>query len=181
MKNDLIAVFTGKNLANGMASDGGSGHWAAKKERVVAAKYLLCVRNRRESWAEADYEHGTAFLVARIVGTSPSEYPGRIIINFDEYAEIEVRDAWHLCTEGQRYPVAYLDSDEVQGVLGLDFKSLHWKKFGAPVSPDEHAIEQSKSVADRRSFIVEPIQAAKAMLSVALNVPEESIEIVVKF
>lgn len=129
MNQDFVVVFTGKNLANGMTEDGGSGHWRASKDRVLAATYVLCVRNRRKQWAETDVEHGTAFLVARISGVCPSETSNRLVINFSEYAEIHVPNAWHLCTEGQRYPVAYRENGTVQNALGLVFEALEWKPF----------------------------------------------------
>lgn len=180
MKNNLVAVFTGKNLANGMTADRGSGHWAARRERVMEAEYLLCVRNRRESWAEADHEHGTAFLVAKISSVSSSEYAGRIIINFEQYAEIQIADAWHLCTGGQRYPVAYLDAAKVQQDLNLNFKSLEWKRFEICTAQAESA-EQSKFTATVPQQTLGPIQQAKAMLANTLNISEESIEIIIKF
>ena len=155
MNNDLVAVFTGKNLENGMMEDGGSGHWIARKNRVREARYLLCIRNRRETWAETDVLHGTAFLVARISGTSPSKHDNRIVINFTEYAEINVPKAWSICTGGQRYPVAYLDSDIVQKDLGLDFDALIWKPFkpkakislqvvkNSPINIQEETLQQN--------------------------------------
>jgi hypothetical protein len=180
MSEDLVAVFTGKSLANGMSEDGGSGHWIARKHRVLAATYLLCVRNRRETWAETDVEHGTAFLVARISGTTPSEHQNRLVINFSEYAEIHAPSAWHLCTDGQRYPVAYLDSGTVQNTLGLDFEALEWKPFSPTAESAAVATKATRSVTPG-DITRTAIQEAKAMLSDALGVPEESIEITVRY
>lgn len=175
MTENLVAVFTGKNLKNGMTAEGGSGHWIARIDRVLHAKYLLCIRNRRETWAETDFEHGTAFLVARISGTSDSPHNNRIVINFNEYAEIEVADAWRICTGGQRYPVAYLDSHKVQKDLKVDFSTLVWKPFKPNSQP---ATQSLKSTTDPQRTA---IQEAKAMLSDALGVPEENIEISVRY
>lgn len=176
MAEGVVAVFTGKNLKNGMVADGGSGHWIAREERVNGAQYLLCVRNRRETWAETDVEHGTAFLVARISGTSKSEHRNRIVINFNEYAEIDVLNAWHLCTRGQRYPVAYLDTDFVQQSLGLDFGSLDWKPFKSSTL-NSPTVSTKTPVDNQKTAILE----AKAMLSDILGVPEENIEITVRY
>jgi hypothetical protein len=176
MAEDLVAVFTGKSLKNGMTADGGSGHWRARENRVKEASYLLCIRNRRETWAETDFEHGTAFLVARISGTSNSQYDKRIVINFNEYAEIDVADAWHICTVGQHYPVAYLNADEVQKKLGLNFKTLAWKPFNPNAQPSPQTQKESPMNIQRTA-----IQEAKAMLSDALGVPEENIEITVRY
>lgn len=180
MNEDLVAVFTGKSLANGIAEDGGSGHWIAREDRVRAATYLLCIRNQRETWAERDIEHGTAFLVARISGTSKSEHKNRLVINFSEYAEIHVSDAWHHCTGGQRYPVAYLNSDTVQKALGLDFEALEWKPF-SPSSKGAAVAAKTKLSSASGDISKNVIQQAKAMLSDKLGVPEESIEITVRY
>jgi hypothetical protein len=176
MNEDLVAVFTGKKLQNGMTEEGGSGHWIARKNRVRKATYLLCIRNRRETWAETDFEHGTAFLVARISGTSDSHHENRIVINFDEYAEINVPDAWHICTGGQRYPVAYLNASTVEKSLDLDFSSLDWKPFKPSALPSPQTPKSSSMDFQRTA-----IQEAKAMLSDALGVPEEKIEITVRY
>jgi len=118
-------------------------------------------------------------LVARISGTSQSEYQTRLVINFSEYAEIHVPNAWHLCTGGQRYPVAYLDSGRVQNALGLDFEALEWKSL-APIA-DVAAVTKPKRSDTPGDITRTVIQEAKAMLSDALGVPEESIEITVKY
>lgn len=176
MAEDLVAVFTGKNLKNRMTAEGGSGHWIARVNRVRQARFLLCIRNRRETWAETDFEHGTAFLVARISGTSNSPHKNRIVINFNEYAEINVANAWRICTDGQRYPVAYLDADKVQKDLGLDFASLVWKPFNPNAQPSTPVSKNSPMDIQRTA-----IQDAKVMLSDALGVSEENIEITVRY
>lgn len=176
MDEDLVAVYTGKSLKNGMSKEGGSGHWIARGNRVRQARYLLCVRNRRETWAETDFEHGTAFLIARISGTSKSPHNNRIVINFSEYAEIDVANAWHICTQGQRYPVAYLSADKVQNDLGLDFASLIWKPFNPNAQLSTQTSKKSPMEIQKTA-----IQEAKAMLSDVLGVSEENIEITVRY
>ncbi len=96
-----------------MRAEGGSGYWLAKAERLNDAKYLIAVRNRRETWAVKDLEHGTGFLIAKITGCFKNpDYDDRNVITFEEYAEISVKKAWKMLTGGQRYPVAYLTAEE---------------------------------------------------------------------
>ncbi len=110
--NKAVVVFTGKDL-NIMRAEGGSGYWLAKAERLNDAKYLIAVRNRRETWAVKDLEHGTGFLIAKITGCFKNpDYDDRNVITFEEYAEISVKKAWKMLTGGQRYPVAYLTAEE---------------------------------------------------------------------
>ncbi|EKD3623368.1 hypothetical protein ORF60_004634 [Salmonella enterica] len=45
-----VVVFTGKDL-NIMRTEGGSGYWHARTDRLNDAEYLIAVRNRRETWA----------------------------------------------------------------------------------------------------------------------------------
>jgi hypothetical protein len=66
------------------------------------ASHLICVRNRprdHEEWDEEDLPHGQAFLLAKVSGVSeaPRHSPTqkqRYIVQFDEYSEIAVEDAW---------------------------------------------------------------------------------------
>ena len=79
--NKAVVVFTGKDL-NIMRAEGGSGYWLAKAERLNDAKYLIAVRNRRETWAVKDLEHGTGFLIAKITGCFKNpDYDDRNVIN----------------------------------------------------------------------------------------------------
>lgn len=76
---ESVIVYTGKDLRR-MREEGGCGHWTASAMRVEAAEYLVCVRNRREQWAAMDFEHGVAFLIAKITGTKPSTHAARRVI-----------------------------------------------------------------------------------------------------
>ena len=164
----LVMVFSGKDLPT-IQSEGGSGHWIAKVNRIEDAEYVVCVRNRRETWAAKDCEHGTAFLVGRISGTLPSPHENRIVIAISEYAEIQVPDAWSVCTGGQRYPVAYLDAKTVAKQLKLNFEALEWKPMDAPeLAPNEEQV------------ISLTIQQAKLGLARTFGVDPAAIEIIIR-
>ena len=165
----LVMVFSGKDLAK-IQIEGGSGHWIAKTDRIEEAEYVLCVRNRRETWAAKDFEHGTAFLVGRISGTKPAPYDKRIIITMSEYAEIQAPDAWKICTGGQRYPVAYKDADVVQKQLNIDFSKLDWHPF----------VNVKQVNLERDGVLPLSIQQAKLGLAKSFNVGVEAIEITIR-
>lgn len=164
----LVMVFTGKDLPM-IQSEGGSGHWIARTNRIEDAEYVVCVRNRRETWAAKDCEHGTAFLVGRISGTFPSSHNNRIVIAISEYAEIQVPNAWSSCTGGQRYPVAYLDADIVAEKLNIKFESLDWKLLDV----EEPAPEEDQT-------IPLTILQAKQGLAKTFGIETTAIEIIIR-
>lgn len=177
MKSKTVAVFTGKNL-DIMIKEGGSGYWIAKGDRLNDAEYLIAVRNRRETWAVKDHKHGTAFLVARVTGSFKAEQPaGRKVITFDEYAEIVIPEAWRKLTEGQRYPVAYLDTQTAFKELGVVPEKLEWKKFSdlnpsftnkaepAPVTP----LSLQQAVTEAKKFISEATGISESAISISVN------------
>lgn len=172
---ESVIVFSGKNIAT-ILEERGCGHWTARSERVENCEYLVCVRNRREQWAAADLEHGTAFLIARIAGTTPSMYPGRIVITFEKYAKILVPDAWRLLTDGQRFPVAYDKTSEILRKLRIDPGKLHWISLQATGVAQEVA----PYVVTKKDSFAEAIAEAKASLAQSLGISERSIEIIIR-
>lgn len=163
---NAVAVFSGKNLAT-MREEGGSGHWTASKKRVANAQYLVCIRNRREQWAATDLEHGTAFLIGKVSGTAEAPHKRRCVIQFSEYAEIHVPDAWKKLTEGQRFPVAYSKADDLFTRLGVDPTQLTWQPFRLAIEKDEPDSKDGGS----------PITVAKEWLAKKLGVDVQSIEV----
>lgn len=172
MADKVVAVFSGKDYAEDMRQEGGSGHWLASPVRVEESNFLLVVRNRRETWAKKDHSHGTAFLVGRGLGSKRSPYTGRIVITFKEYAIIEVPGAWGKCTGGQRYPVAYLDRSDVEKNLEIKFDELEWLPYEeAEMEAAEEEIEEDPPLT---------IAQAKRGLAKTFGVDEKSIEITIR-
>lgn len=162
-----IAVFTGESI-DSMRKDGGSGHWSVSLPRVKHAEYLVAVRNRRVESSPLDHKHGTAFLIARLSGeTKDSQYAGRTVIGLSEYAEIHVLDAWKKLTDGQRFPVAYLETQAMLDQLGIDVDDLDWKPFD--VSSQAQSTER-----------VSPITQAKNQLADVLGISPDAIEISIR-
>jgi len=171
-----VVVFTGKDL-NIMRTEGGSGYWHARTDRLNDADYLIAVRNRRETWAVKDLEHGTAFLIAKITGCFKNpDYDDRNVITFDEYAEIHSPDAWKMLTDGQRYPVAYLNAQEAFLRIGAPLEQLEWKKFH-PSSPPVPSLAEEKT---EQLSLNEAIERAKKDISNATGIDSSAITISIK-
>lgn len=180
---ESVIVYTGKDLRR-MREDGGCGHWTASPTRVEAAKYLICVRNRREQWAASDFEHGAAFLIAQIKGTKPSAHVARITIEFENYAMLDIRGAWDLLTNGQRFPVGYLETSELLRRLQLNPNGLVWQKLATNIAPPQvmEAPAPYPAPADSAATnsVGEAIAEAKQKLADALGIASEKIEITIR-
>jgi len=182
---ESVIVYTGKDLRR-MREEGGCGHWTASPVRVEAAEYLVCVRNRREQWAATDHEHGVAFLIARIAGTKPSMHAARITIEFSSYALLSIPDAWQTLAKGQRFPVAYMETQELLRRLQLNPDELAWQAFasGPPRAPTAEPAGSRAAAPDAnrnkgRSF-PDAIAEAKDKLAESLGIASEKIEITIR-
>lgn len=169
-----------------MREDGGCGHWTASPIRVEAAQYLVCVRNRREQWAAMDFEHGTAFLIAKISGTKPSPHAARITIEFSTYAMLDICNAWQLIAKGQRFPVAYLKTSELFRRLGLNPNELVWQQLAGTAGELKVAetaapyAVSADGTAGRGTGLTDAIAEAKQKLAESLGIASERIEITIR-
>ena len=167
MDRQAVMVLTSKSLET-MIKEGGSGNWLANEDRIRRCRWLIAVRNRHSNWAEGAEEHASAFLIGSIVGVkaSPPPEPGRLVIQFNRYATINVPNAW----VGQRNPVAYVTVDS----LGINPDELEWQEFPGVMpdsaAEDERARETPSAVIDR----------AKAMIAEALSISPSAIQITIK-
>jgi hypothetical protein len=182
---ESVIVYTGKDLRR-MREDGGCGHWTASPIRVEAAEYLVCVRNRREQWAAMDFEHGTAFLIAKIKSTKPSAHAARITIEFESYAMLDIRDAWKLLAESQRFPVAYLETSELLRRLQLNPSELTWQKL-LPDPPPLRVAEPAApylvpadATEGKSASLTNAIAEAKQKIAESIGIAAEKIEITVR-
>jgi hypothetical protein len=121
---DTIVVFTKKDLEV-MFEQGGSGDWVANEDRLSKCVYLVAAANAYAAGSGHDAtKHAHAFLVGKISGVKDApESPGRKIIQFDEYAEIDIPKGW----VGQRNPVRYTELSE----FGLSPEQIQWISFPA--------------------------------------------------
>ena len=79
-------------------------------------------------------------------------------------------------TDGQRYPVAYLDTKKMLDTLGIDVDGLDWKAFEVINQPD--SVPEVVTENDDEKVI--SIIQAKENLAKALGISPESIEIIIR-
>ena len=132
---ECVLVFTYQDL-NTLLQFNGSQSWRLQtggRDRVRKCLYIICVNNAKHKLSQNFDNHGGAFLVGRISGVSKaleSNFEDRSIIEFDEYAEINIPKIW----EGWRNPVIYLKTvslntvGAIAGKLNIDFDNLEFHK-----------------------------------------------------
>ena len=166
---DTVVVFTAKGI-NRTIEQGGSGNWKLNAERVRKCDYVILTANshHRDS-VHPKENHGKAFLVGKISGLTPEAYDDlgkkeddRWIIQFSEYAEIEIPDAWG----GYQNPVKYADLSD----FDIDPERLDWKPF-----PTDQVINQAQV-----GIPALTIEEAKLGISKKLGITPECIEITIR-
>lgn len=184
----VVGIFTGKDLKM-MESEGGSGYWVARTDRIKGSEYVFFMRNRREQWAAKDgMEHGQAFAIGKISGCIPSQkYDGRKLIQMSEYSLLpdtsEFKKAWKKLTKGQRYPVAYLTTENLLEALDLDVAKISWSIFNANPNAESFSDEaglDGETMADEKE-LSEIIFEAKEMIALAADVDIDKISIQISF
>lgn len=161
--SDTVMVFTSTPLEK-VFEDGGSGNWSAKASRVASCQYVVLVKSDTSSngFPTNDVPLGSAFLIGKVTGTKESEEVNRLIIQFSEYAEINLPGAW----TGNRNPVAYLDIEDLEKKYqDFSLAELTWHPF-----PTEKVKEVDT---------VKPLTIADAKLGLAkqLGIDPSQIEI----
>jgi hypothetical protein len=145
--NDVLMVFTSKSIET-MKREGGSGNWAANKDRIKHAKWVVATRNQKSSWTEGNESHGSAFLIGRVSGIkqAPAPESNRFVVVFDRYAELDLPNKW----TGDRNPVAYTDLT----TLDINPDVLEWKNFDAAGEVGEGSVSTPATVIDHARMLV---------------------------
>ena len=158
---DTVVVFTRKSLEE-MFEQGGSGDWLANEGSLSKCNYLLATANSRATNSPfPGRKHASAFLIGKISGVKDApDNPGRRIIQFDEYAEVDLPDAWG----GQRNPVRYTNLSE----FGIDLQQISWKPFPTDRQKEYDSIPELT------------IEEAKCGLAKKLGVSIDCIEITIR-
>ena len=161
---DVVMVFTSKSLET-MKAEGGSGNWAANKERIGHAKWLVATRNQKSGWTQGDEGHGSAFLIGRVSGikSAPAPEQKRFVLVFDQYAEVDLPGVW----TGSRNPVAYTDLKTLQ----IDVDKLSWKPF----APNQSLEARTQTDTEPSSVV----DRARVMIAEALSVSPDAVKITV--
>ena len=185
--SESIIVFTHRTREF-LIKLNGSTSWSLSPSRAMKCDYLVCSRNAKSPLAVEDFEHRSAFLVARVANVTQSinlpRDEARYMIEFQEYAELEIPDFW----EGWRSPVIYKRTEE----LGIDFDSLEWNQvpardlnfvndyFSRENAHYDSIVAAAQSSRNRRRSRIRnglSIEEAKTELSIYYDIPKNNIEI----
>jgi hypothetical protein len=161
--NDVVMVFTSKSLET-MQQEGGSGNWAANKDRIKHAKWIVAARNKKSTWAQGNEDHGSAFLIGRVTGVKAAQAPegNRFVILFDTYADLSIPNAW----TNNRNPVAYTSLNS----LGITYDKLEWKQFKTAELATMGGSPSSSGLV---------ISQAREMIANALSISPDAVKITV--
>ena len=168
MSYEAVTVFTAKSRER-ILSEGGTSSWRLDRNNARQCTYAVCARNAHADWTEGPEPHHTAFLIGRIEDVIPAVDEGRFLIQFSEYAPIDIPDAWH----GGRNPVSYGSLEK----LGIDPSKLKWAPMPKPVKPAEVATGVSES---KKPIGALTMAEAKTGLAKTFGVKPEQIEITVR-
>ena len=178
LHDESIFVFTHKSI-NFLTSINGSTSWKIDPFRARKCKYIICVKNRNHRLAEAlalegideMIQHRSAFLIGRVSNVVPSstnEVRGqdRYTIQFDQYAEINTsNDAWTKLCDRQRWPVKYLQTEDLKDRfrddLGIDFDSLNFQDVKEENWDDANIdLERENEYLKDLGYLSTPVKAA---------------------
>lgn len=167
MPKDVVMLLTSKSLDT-MFSEGGSGNWKANENRIRRCRWIVAARNRHTDWSQGKEDHGTAFLIGRVVGVKPSsEYEDRLVIVFDRYASLNMPNVW---PSGYRNPVCYTSLEK----LGVNSEELEWKDFPGN---SQATIAQSKERKSERQPPSAVLEKAKLMIAASLSIAPSAVKI----
>jgi len=119
-----IIVFTHRDVEF-LINLKGSTSWVLDPAKARNCDYVICTANSNSELSKKEYEHRSAFLIAKIKNVRQAlnlpRDAHRYMIEFDEYALINEADYW----QKGRNPIHYQDTDD----LNIDLDLLEWKKI----------------------------------------------------
>jgi hypothetical protein len=173
MSEKVIIVLTAKTKEQ-ILKDGGSSSWKLDCNRARRASYVVCTRNQGRvlEGGKGGEPHQSAFMVGKIKDVVASaDDTGRFLIQFSEYAMVNVPDVW----KGERNPVKYCDTGN-HDISHIDFNTLCWEAMPVTASVEPISLQRGADA------VAQPLTLAqaKAGLALAFNVPTESVEITIR-
>jgi len=170
MSEETVVVFTSKSVDR-ILKEGGTSSWRVDRSHARQCVFAVCTRNANSDWVEGSEPHHAAFLVGKVREVVPSSDPGcedRYLIQFSEYALLNVPDVW----KGERNPVKY----EAIENLGIDPQSLKWEPMPKPAPAEPNSAAREVSFPG-----VGPLTMAQAKkgLAIAFGVSPEAVEITI--
>ena len=196
MEGQSIVVYTNKNTEF-LTRLNGSCSWLLNPERARNCDYVVCTFNANHELADDSVLPGYGFLIGKISGVTESLNPfdeGRWMIEFEEYMGIDEPDIWQHVSEGNRYPVRYVNTDSLASLF-KNFDLINNEGEWERVPPRDHEYIQAEFDAQNLYYngkmpkrknkrknisLIGAISDAKKDLSEQLGVLEENIEIIIK-
>ncbi len=169
MSDGVAVVFTAKSVER-ILSEGGTSSWRLDRKHARQCAFAVCTRNAHADWVEGSEGHRSAFLVGKVRDVVPSrDHEGRYLIQFSEYARVNIPDLW----KRDRNPIRYFAVED----LGIDPSALTWEPMPEQTENQESAVREVDS-----SVGTGPLTMAEAKkgLSLSFGVPPEAIEITVR-
>lgn len=170
MTDEVVVVFTAKSVERILA-EGGTSSWRLDRNHARQCDYAVCTRNAHADWVEGNEPHHTAFMVGKVKDVVPSGDNGRHLMQFSEYAIVNVPDAWN----GGRNPVSYSSMAD----LGIDPSQLDWQPMPEGPSGSERLPTAPLGPSDSTSRGL-TMAEAKAGLALTFGVRPEAIEITIR-
>ena len=203
-ENEVILIYTyqSKDI---IECFNGTQSWSLDPKRVKKCKYVILVKNRNHLLSGPDYhnrsdqedeieiKHGTGFLVGKISNIvrpiaildtgmqdrNKNFLKTRWLIEFSEYAEINIANLW----DGQKNPVWYKRQD----LIDLNFDELKFKTY--PERNYSQCMNYNHSLAtydelDDAKYFYETrglsINEAKQALSIKYEIAVDKIDIILR-
>ncbi len=168
MAEKVAVVFTAKSIEH-ILNEGGTSSWRLDRNHARECVFAVCARNAKANWVEGPEAHHSAFMVGKVKNVVPTaDRKGRYLIQFSEYALVNIPDVW----KGDRNPLRYAAALED---LGVDPSSLKWKSM-----PQRG--ESAESTPKNVLLTGAPLTMAEAKNGLALTfgVSPEAIEITIR-
>jgi hypothetical protein len=175
-EKDTIAVFTARS-PDRVVAEGGSQAWVLNPVRAKLCKWLVCTQNLHNpdhEFSDATEPHGSAFLVGKISGITPSPEgrEDRWLIEISEYARVALPDVW----QHWRNPVRYTNLSD----LGIDTAGLKFKPMlAAKESPAKREPSARQAAAPWPPATL-TIPEAKKALAATFGVKPDAVEITIR-
>src|ERR1700722_9030066 len=129
MSKEVAVVFTAKSVER-ILREGGTSSWRLDRNHARRCDFAICTRNANADWAEGSEPHHSAFLIGRTSDVVPApDRPGRWLIQFSEYALVNLPDVW----KGDRNPIKYETLDD----LGIDASTFKFEPMPKPLESAE--------------------------------------------
>ena len=171
IESNAVCVLSARGLEK-ILEEGGSQAWVLDAKRARTCEYVVVVQNRDfadngDDWGNVSAEHHNAFIVGRLKGVVRSSEVGngnRWMLQFSEYAEIDIADAW----PGNRNPVFYTDLKSMNiDVASLRFEAMPDVEPVATSTPN--GITSNLTIAEAKEGLARTFGVSPSSIQITIN------------